>query len=1169
MWSGAGTDVWRRVRCEIGTAKYSLRALLCLLLIAGTAAMPIVEATSAKANTLQMSSDNSETGWYPNEPQLTPASVTGGNFGEIFDTQLNGPVNAQPIVSQPTVLAVTETNHAYGLNSTTGTIQWQDSFGTPEQPIQNLNCGDVGTNLGITGTPVVDPSTNIAYFVAANEEAGNTGQDFMEAVNVATGATPSNWPAGGVPIQGAADGDPSSVFNAKYQTQRAGLVLVNGVVYAAFGSQCDFGNWNGWLVGVSTATASITTMWASEENTTITGPFQPGAGIWQASSAPVVDANGDIFVSTGNGFIPSGPEPGTDLANQKFAESVVELHTNSSGKLAPVDWFMAADALQLNNQDGDLGSGGPIALPASMGTTDDPDPMVIDGKQGILYVLNMNNLGGYQQGPGSTDNVESETGPNGGVWDRAGVWPGDGGYIYVPTAGSTSFSQFGGGGSLNVFQRTDTNGVLSFPLVGTTTNSGNAFAFGSGAPIVTSNGTASGSALLWIIHATGTGGANSQLEAFNPVPVNPGANGTLEQVWSSGIFTSTTFSQPAVDNGKLYVGTKDSSLLGFGTLPSSTPAVAGTNLSFAPTVVAQSTTMTETFTASAPTTVSSFSVAGGAYSIGTPTPSLPKSLTSGQSISVPVTFTPTAFGANSGTLTANVTGNTASVTLSGDGDSTNPSLSWSPDAVTFDPQPINGSPVTMPVTVTNLSTSTITLSSFVSPAAPFVVTNPPTTPMALAPAGQAGDSFTFTVQFSPPGSSGNFDHQFNSIATMRTNLGNFGIAITGSADPPAQITTIPAALNFGNVAVGSSATLSFQLGDQGGIPLTIISSTPPTTNGFSALTDPFVQLANTTPPDEIAPATSIQETVQFAPTTNGPVTGSWLIEGNDGNGVQTITLTGTGFTSATTTTTSTSTTTTSTTTTTIPATTTTSTTTTTTTIPTTTTTHPTTTTTAPTTTTTAGSPPPPPPPPPPPASTTTSTSTTTTSTTTTTTTIPTTTTTRAPILTLSTRAGTVGSSLTLRTTGDPGGGSLSFRVRAGGTSKCTLKGAVLQAKRPGTCFVTATKSARKGTPSVTSSSTTITFTKPSPRTPVVASVVPFSASNDSLNASAKTALDAFAKKLASGNSVVVTGYAHGNVAQAKRRAKEVANYLITRVKVHISLKTVTVTALHEVSLKRE
>ena len=891
MSSRGGTKSDRR-RSATSWCALGHKTLVSLLLVAGVLVVPVIEVASAQANTLQMSADSSVTGWYPNEPQLSPAAVTGGSFGETFDVKLNGAVYAQPLVSQPTVLAVTEANFAYGLDSTTGAIEWQDSFGAPSNPLQNIGCGDVGSQLGITGTPVIDPTTGIAYFVAAKQEAGNTSADFMEAVNVQSGVPPSGWPAGGVPIAGSADGDPGTVFNANYQTQRPGLVLVNGVVYAAFGAQCDLKSWEGWLVGVSESTASITTMWSSEQGVANNVDGQPGAGIWQSGSAPVVDANGDIFVSTGNGDIPSGPEPGTDVANQTYGESVVKLHTDANGKLAPVDWFMAADASTLNSQDGDLGSGGPVALPASMGTTDDPNPMVVEGKQGIVYVLKMNNLGGYQQGPSNTDNVESETGPYGGVWSKASVWPGDGGYIYMPTAGTTPYVT--GGGTLNVFQRTVTAGVLSFTLVGSTGNSGNVFGFGSGAPIITSNGTTSGSSLLWIVHSPGLGGANSQLEAFNPVPVNPGSNGTLEQVWTSTPFTSTTFSEPSVDNGVLYVGTRDGTLLGFGALPSSTPALAGTNLAFDPTVVAQSETKSESFTASAPTTVTSLTVTGSAYSVGTPSLSLPATLATGQSITVPVTFTPNALGANSGSLTANATGAAASVQLMGQGNTVNPSLSWTPNAVSFSPQLIGGPIVTMPVTVTNVSSSPISVSGFVNPTAPFYVNDPPTTPLTLNPSGSANDSFTFTVQFNPPSSSGNFEHDFNSLATVKTSLGNFGIAISGSADPPPQISTVPSSLNFGSVPVGSSATLNFVLGNQGATPLTITMSTPPTTNGLSALTDPLVQLQNTTPPDTIAPNTSIQESVQFAPTTNGPATAYWYIQGNDGSGVQTITLTGTG-----------------------------------------------------------------------------------------------------------------------------------------------------------------------------------------------------------------------------------------------------------------------------------
>jgi hypothetical protein len=973
------------------------------LLAASAVAVPVLRSTIAKADTLQESVDNSVSGWYPNEAQLSLSNVTGGNFGEIFDTQLSGQVYAQPLVSGSTVLAVTENNNAYGLNSATGAIEWQNNYGNPDDPLLNIGCGDVGNALGIMGTPVID-SSGIAYFVTAEEKPGDNNAYFMQAVDVATGVAPSGWPAGGVPITGHADSASGTVFNPDWQTQRPGLVLVNGVIYAGFSAQCDDGTWQGWVIGVSSSTHAITTRWSSEENDT---GYQ-GAGIWQSGSAPVVDSNGDIFVSTGNGDIPSAAEPGSDVSNTNYGEGVVELHTNNSGQLEPLDFFIPDDAVNLNSQDGDLGSGGPVALPTSMGTSGDPTPMVIDGKSGILYVLNMNNLGGYEQGAGATDAVESENTPGGGVWGKPSVWPGDGGYIYLTTAGLSPFSD--GGGSLEVFQRTDTNGTLTLPMVGSTSNSGNLFGYGSGSPVITSTSPTANSAIVWIIHATMAGGYDSQLEAFDAVPENPGSNGTLEQVWSSPTFTSATFSQPAVNDGNLYVGTKDGTLLGFGALPSSTPALAGVDLSFPSTIVAQSSApMTATFVASASTTVSSFTVAGAGYSIGTPNPALPATLTSGQSISVPVTFTPQAFGANPGTLTANFTGAAVNIDLNGQGDTNNPSLSFSPDKVTFTPQLIGASQVLLPVTVTNISSSAITVNSFSVPTSPFGVSDYPSTPLVLA----AGDSFTFHVSFSPPGSSGDFDHNFNAMTTIGTSgFGNFGIAVSGSADPPAQIVTSPPDLNFGDVAVGSSATLNFELGDQGGFPLDITESTPPNpTSGFSATTNPFTQLA---PPYQIAPDTSIEETVQFTPTSDGPFAATWSLEGNDGNGVQTVTLSGIAFTSVSgggggggggT--------------------------------------PPVTTTTSPPVTS-------------PPATTTTS---------------------PEPTLTITTRTGHLGTDLVLRTSGDIGGGKITYRVRNGSATGCVLHGLVLTAKSAGTCIVTAERAARAATRAVSSRATVVMFVK--------------------------------------------------------------------------------------------
>ena len=851
----------------------------------------LLATTSAKANSLQQSSDGAATGWYPNEPRLSPAKVKGGDFGELFATQLNGDVYAQPLVSQSTVLTVTENDYAYGLNSITGAIEWQDNVGPVANPEAQIGCLAVEQTLGITGTPVINPTTDIAYFVAAKGTGTNGATEwFMEAVNVQNGAPALGWPAGGVQIKGSADGDPSTVFNGQYEFQRPGLVLVKGVVYATFGSMCDVGNWEGWLVGVSESSASITTMWSTEENVPDTGVKQPGAGIWQSGSPPVVNSQGDIFVATGNGDDPSRPLPGNDPNANTYGEAVIELST-SGGILHPIDFFIAANADALNTRDGDLGSGGLVALPASMGTKQEPNVLLIDGKQGILYVLNQNKLGGYQQGAKGADDVPSEVGPYGGVWAKPAVWPGNGGYVYVPTGGTAGFAI--NGGSLNAFKRTvKANGTVSFTLAGATANSGNVFGFGSSSPIVTSNGSKSGSALVWIVHNVSESGTDSQLQAYDPIPVK----NSLEEVWSSAPFFSSRFAQPGVDNGIVYVGTRDERLMGFGALATKTPALSGANVNFPATIVSQRVTETATFTATAPTTVSSFSVSGSYY-LGKPGAlgagvSLPATLLSGQSITVPITFHPADLGANPGTLTANFTGAASAITLTGQSETPTASFTISPVEASFSPELIGGPASTpIPITFTNVSSTAINVTGFASPILPFTVSNPPVN-QTIQP---NGGTLTFNVVFHPPSSSGDFAHVFNSVATLETSAGNFGVALSGSANPPATLSTAPDVLNFGKVAVGSSATLRFDLGDQGGFPLRIIRSTPPRTNGFSALTSPLTQLANTSPPDTIAPNTSVQETVRFSPTKNGYVTSTWLLEGNDGNGGQRVTLTGTGY----------------------------------------------------------------------------------------------------------------------------------------------------------------------------------------------------------------------------------------------------------------------------------
>src|ERR1039458_4941927 len=111
-WMGQGRASHRASQHPGGRTRLTVGALV-VLTFAAASVTSLVSSPSAKADTLQMSSDSNETGWYPNEPQLAPSAVSGGDFGELFDTQLTGAVYAQPLISQPTVLAATENDNVY------------------------------------------------------------------------------------------------------------------------------------------------------------------------------------------------------------------------------------------------------------------------------------------------------------------------------------------------------------------------------------------------------------------------------------------------------------------------------------------------------------------------------------------------------------------------------------------------------------------------------------------------------------------------------------------------------------------------------------------------------------------------------------------------------------------------------------------------------------------------------------------------------------------------------------------------------------------------------------------------------------------------------------------------------------------------------------------------
>ena len=623
----------------------------------------------AAADTVTGGTGPTRDGWVNNQTTLSPAQVTPGTFGQLYSTAVDGQVYAQPVTYDGTVVVATENDTVAGIDETTGAVKWSRHLGTPWNT-SDIGCSDISPTTGITGTPVVDPATGTVYFVAKSYVSGDSGaaQFEMHALDVSTGLERPDWP---VAISGSAANDPNSVFSPETLVQRPALLLMNGVVYAAFGGFCDTYPYQGWIAGVSTANAKMTTLWTTEAGA---GVGQAGS-IWQSGSGLASDGPGQILFSTGNGTTPP-TEPGqTQPPPSTLGQSIVRVRVQPDGSLATTDFFAPADAAALNPGDLDLGSGGVSVLPDQMGTASYPRLLVQGGKGGVLYLLNRDDLGGQGQGTGGTDAAVGEFGDNGGIWSTPAAWPGDGGWLYDLTTGSPGSVEDGGGKLYAYQEAVNAAGVPSFTTTGSTDDT---FPYGSSSAVVTSDGTTSGTALVWVVY---NDGSSSQLRAYLPVPVD----GVLQEVWSAPVGTASKFEPPTVDEGRVFLGTSDGHLLAFGPLDQS-PPLSAPDVSFGSVNEGSSAQTSITLTASRQVTVTSVDTSDPQFGSEVSGSSLPTTVATGGTLTVEATFTPDTPGQTDASLIIKGSdGSISTVSLTGSGvvppNAPTPSLSTLPFGV--------------------------------------------------------------------------------------------------------------------------------------------------------------------------------------------------------------------------------------------------------------------------------------------------------------------------------------------------------------------------------------------------------------------------------------------------------------------------------------------------------
>ncbi|SEL75172.1 beta strand repeat-containing protein [Streptacidiphilus jiangxiensis] len=812
-------------------------------------------AVTAHADETTVSQDTYRTGWDQNEPGLTPAQVSSSDFGQQFSTAVDGQVYAQPVVVGNTLVVATETNHVYGLDPVSGAIRWTDAYGAPwpasgvTTPGATWSCGDLAPYIGITGTPVYDPASGYVYLVS--KEDGGQYHDApvykMHAVDPATGNEKPGFP---VVISGSPSNDPSTVFTPVQEGQRPGLLLLNGVVYAGFGSVCDHGNWRGFVVGVNTS-GQQTAMWADE-----TGAANQGGGIWASGGGLVADAQGHIEFSTGNGVSPPvGPGSSPPAT---MSESVISLTVQSNGSLKANDFFAPSNAAYLDQNDRDLGSGGVMAVPDGYGTTAIPHLAVTEGKDGRIFLLNRDNLGGMAQGSGGGDANVQTLGPYTGCYCHPAFWGGGGGYVYYSS----------NGGPLQAFHLgVDGSGNPALALVGQ--GSINFGYLNEGSPVVTSTGTTAGSSVVWVSKANDMYGNGATLYAYNGTP---NADGSLSMLWSAPYGVASKFATPATSGGRVYIGSRDGHVLAFGR--PATSVLTGQPVSIGQVNVGANGSGTLTVTASRALNVTGVTTSAP-FAVTAPT--LPDALATGGTLTVPVTFTPTVAGATTGIVNIATDQGTVGFSVSATG--VKAGFATAPATVSFTGQP-TGVPISTSVQFTNTGTGSETVSATGAPSAPWSVTGAP----AAGTVVPAGGSFTESVTYDPTTAGSSTDQ-----LSVTSTSGTFTVPLSGtSVTGQGHLTITPASLSFGSVPVGTtSPQLSFTVTNDGNIPVTLNKAKAPvgTFSSPNAIAEGQV----------LGPDQSVQVPVVFSPTTAGALSDSYEITGNTGQGDLYVQLSGTGL----------------------------------------------------------------------------------------------------------------------------------------------------------------------------------------------------------------------------------------------------------------------------------
>jgi Legume lectin domain/Chitobiase/beta-hexosaminidase C-terminal domain len=555
----------------------------------------------AQVNVLTYHNDIARTGQNTNETILTPANVNPTTFGKLFSYTIDGYAYAQPLYYANLTMGAgtpqagtvhnvfficTENDSVFAFDADSNgganaSPLWQVSLidaahgaGAGEKPMPNgdVSTADIVPQIGITGTPVIDPTTNTMYVVAKSTVADTTFIQRLHAIDITTGLEKFGGPVAlSATVAGNGNGSTGGqlAFDPKWENNRPGSLLLNGIVYLGFASHGDNGPWHGWILAYNAANLQQTSVLCLTPNGEGSGVWQGGAALAADVPDPAGHPFGRMFITTGNGTY----DATTPFANgMDYGDDDIRLDL-TNGVLTIQDSFTPTNQANLSSSDQDLGSGGAVLLPPQTGAV--PNLLVEVGKSGTIYVVNRDNMGGYST---TADNIVQEFGTEiGGIWGMPAYWNGN---VYF----------WGKDDNLKAFSVTAGN--LS---AGPTSTGPDQSGFPAPTPAISSSGTTNG--IVWAIQTDNylTPG-NAILRAYDATNVATEFYNSTQNAARDVAPISTKFVVPTIANGKVYVtGSGTVSVYGLlaGSQTAAAPLFNPAGTSFATTI---SVTITDTTT---------------------------------------------------------------------------------------------------------------------------------------------------------------------------------------------------------------------------------------------------------------------------------------------------------------------------------------------------------------------------------------------------------------------------------------------------------------------------------------------------------------------------------------------------------------------------------------------